>query len=153
MARVGSGGGGPGEPVVRLRQLTHHFNRGGTILAVRDELEHGLGEVDTLSRFAQRVKQERPQCKKSMKQLRRMASEQLTKAPGPSSVLARYVLDFVVSDERRRNDGLGWPSSLSACRCYDIVSRRQVIGVGGGVASLVFWVSGRCCVVTGAQRG
>jgi hypothetical protein len=71
------------------------------ILAVRAELELEFGEVDTYSRFAQRIKEKRPKCTKDLRQLRRMASEQLTKAPGPSSVLAEHVLALVVSDERR----------------------------------------------------
>jgi hypothetical protein len=71
------------------------------ILAVREELESGLGEVGTLSRFAQLVKAKRPKCSKTVDQLRRRASEQLTTRPGPSSKLAEYVLAFVVPDDRR----------------------------------------------------
>jgi hypothetical protein len=71
------------------------------ILAVREELVSVFGEVGTLSKFANVVKAKRPTCSKTVEQLRRRASEQLTKSPGPSSKLAQYVLAFVVTDDRR----------------------------------------------------
>jgi hypothetical protein len=72
------------------------------ILAVRDELVSGLGEVDTLSQFARLVKEKRPGYNMNVLRLRRNASEQLTTAAkGPSSILAGHVLALVVPAHRR----------------------------------------------------
>lgn len=68
------------------------------ILAVREELVRGLGDVDTLSKFARVLT--RNGCKDPVRKLRRRFSGQLNTAPGPSSTMAGKVLRHVVSGDR-----------------------------------------------------
>lgn len=86
------------------------------ILAVRSELEDEFEEVDTLAKFAERVKERQSKCTKSLRAIRRMASEQLTTAPGPSSKLAGLVLRYVVEPERYEEVRAKFAQLYSAAR-------------------------------------
>lgn len=71
------------------------------VLAVRRELVAAYGDVGPIAKLVREVKTRNPQCTTSVKALRRRYSEQLTKAPGPSSKLADYLLRYGVSEDRR----------------------------------------------------